>query len=237
MRYINPDVSYVFFRNYTEKEIEKITVELHDLYKVKSDISDRLATLNNESSIITSKLLKESQDEFTKANEAYEQALSEYGAKEKVNEAKNEPDNRNEEDTYIKVQASILVDEFLEYIAANMIEIKGKMKTSFMFMNVPSYYSDGKRKVCRAYSGIFGVYDCNTNECIAKTADFEFQQKLFILQRTKYTDELSVVPTSWFNDFYERFIGVFYITLRKKFNYGDTFFLEIEENTIMLTLK
>lgn len=238
MGYYKPAVPYVFFADYSTDEIEKITEELNELHKVKRDISDRITTLKSKNSKIASKLLEVSESDFAKANAVYEAALAKYKAREKDKEDKKiEPDTRKEEEEYMKAQAPKLVDDFLEYIAANMIEIAGRIETSFMFLNVFTYYSEGRRDVCRANSGIFGVYDCTTSECITKTSDFNFQQQLYIPKRSQYTDELYTVSTPWFKSFFERFVVIFNQTLREKFNYGDTFFLEIEENTIMLTLK
>lgn len=239
MGYLKPAVSYVFNREYSEKEIERITVVLNELYKVKRDISDRVATLNKKSSKIACELLEESEKEFAKANEAYEAALSRYGASEKVEEEKKSDPNicSKEEEEYIKKQANRLVYDFLEYIAANMIEIAGRIETSFMFLNVHTYYSEGRKDVCRANSGIFGVYDCSTGECITKTTDFNFPWQLYTPKRSEYTDELYTVSTPWFTSFFERFVTIFNSTLREKFTYRDTFSLEFDENSIVLTLK
>ena len=141
----------------------------------------------------------------------------------------------NDSSSYIREQSNMMISNFLEYLNEHAVEIGLQLQKTYSFIPVTSY-EDDRYGGCHVPTGNFGIYDKSTKSFIVTSSDFYFSKELYDIKRG-FLDELICRYSNWYKEYEYSFVLVFFDTLAKRYNYGETFKLTFNSNNRDFTLE
>ena len=212
------------------KQLEDVNSTLTSLCNSKLPLEQKVENLRIRFSPLAKSLLEKVQADLDALNKELSVAQEQKAQLEQslVENQKNIAAREDDYSPYIREQCNTMISTFLEYLKEHAVEIGLQLQKTYNFLPVTSYKND-RYGGCYVPTGNFGIYDKSTKSFIVTSSDFYFSKALYDIKRGAY-DELICMYSQWYKEYQYGFVLVFFDTLAKRYNYGETFKLTIDND-------
>lgn len=212
------------------KKLEAVTSALTSLSNSKLPLEQKVEDLRTRFSPLAKSLLEKTQKDLDALNQEIETLEEKKTQLEQALAENQKQIVEREEDysSYIQEQSNMMVSTFLEYLKEHAVEIGLELKKTYSFLPVTTY-EDDRYGGCHVPTGNFGIYENSTKSFIVSSNNFYFNKRLCNFSRGDL-DELVYSYSDWYNEYRYCFVLVFFDTLAKRYNYGETFKLTISND-------